>query len=354
MPYLYRVTVLTGIMALGSLPLCAALPPAEPTLPVETITVQHMPLTNRINAVGSLLANEIVTIRPEISGRVAEIHFNEGEPVKKGAVMVTLDQGEAQARVAESKAQMEVTKVSYDRATELIKNKLISQQQLDDVTAQYSAAVARLNVNHELWKKTQLIAPFDGIAGLRQVSPGDYVQPGQAIVSVVDQHLLKVEFQVPEIYLAQLRNGMEVQLSSDAYPGKHFSGKVYAIAPTISATSRSIAIRAKVNNDKGVLRSGLFAQVTLQLGHNTRSLVVPEEALWPVGDQQFVYKVVQGKAQLAPVKLGLRLEGKVEVTEGLQEGDQVVIDGQMKLRPGAAVTPMNRASTVTSKPAGAH
>lgn len=331
----------------------AAGPPAGVAMPVETAMVKRDNLSQRINAVGNLLANETVVIRPEISGRVADIHFKEGDPIKKGAVLITLDQGEAQARTAESQAQVQVTKVSFDRASELIKRNLISQQHLDDANAQYTAAIARLNVNQELLKKTVLTSPFDGIAGLRQVSPGDYVQPGQAIVTVLDQHLLKAEFQVPEIYIAQLRNGMEVTLSSDAYPGKQFSGKVYAIAPGVNATSRSITLRAKIKNDDNILRAGLFAHIDLQLSHNSKALVIPEEALWPMGDKQFVYQVVDGKAKLTPITTGLRLNGKVEVVAGLHEGDQVVTGGQMKLRPDAAVMSINAAAKPDSKSSGA-
>jgi membrane fusion protein, multidrug efflux system len=329
----------------------AAGPPAGFAMPVETAVVKRDSVSQRISAVGNLLANESVVIRPEISGRVADIHFKEGDPIKKGAVLITLEQGEALARTAESQAQVQVTKVSFDRATELIKKNLISQQQLDDATAQYTAAMARLNVNQELLKKTVLSAPFDGIAGLRQVSPGDYVQPGQIVVNVLDQHLLKAEFQVPEIYLAQLRNGMDVRLRSDAYPGKQFSGKVYAIAPNINANSRSITLRAKITNDDNLLRAGLFAHIDLQLSHNAKALVIPEEALWPMGDKQFVYQVVDGKAKLAPIKTGLRLDGRVEIIEGLHEGDQVVTGGQMKLRPDAAVMSINAAAKPDAKPA---
>lgn len=315
----------------------AAPPGGPPAMPVDAVIVTSTTLHDSISAVGSLLANESIVLRPEISGVVAAIQFTEGEAVKKQALLLTLNQGEARARAAESDAQAQVTRLSVERARELLKNNLISRQQHDEAEAQYLAAKARAAVEQERLNKTALHAPFDGVVGLRLVSPGDFVQPGQALVEIVDQHILKLEFRVPEIYVSRLRNGLLVQVSTDAYPNRLFDGEVYALAPNVSVANRSIAVRARVQNPDGLLRAGLFAQVTLHLAQRDNAVMIPEEALWPIGDQQNVYKVVTGKAMLTPVKIGLRQNGQVEITEGLASGDQIITNGQMKIQPGMPV-----------------
>jgi membrane fusion protein (multidrug efflux system) len=320
-------------------------------MPVEAVTVTSTTLHDSISAVGSLLANESIVLRPEISGVVAAIHFSEGQAVKQHALLLTLDQAEAKARAAESDAQAQVTRLSFERAGEIFKNKLISRQQHDEAEAQYLAAKARAAVEQERLNKTSLRAPFDGVVGLRLVSPGEFVQPGQALVEIVDQHILKLEFRIPEIYLSRLHNGLLIQVSTDAYPNQLFDGEVYAIAPNVNVANRSIAVRARVKNPDALLRAGLFAQVTLQLAQRDKAVLIPEEALWPIGDQQNVYKVVEGKAMLAPIKIGLRQNGQVEITEGLLTGEQIIVAGQMKIQPGMPVMVLPPPG---STPAGAH
>lgn len=315
----------------------AAPPGGPPAMPVETITVTSTTVRDSISAAGSLLANESIVLRPEINGVVAAIHFTEGQVVKQHALLLTLNQGEAQARAAESSAQTHLTRLAFERASELLKNNLISRQQHDEAEAQYLAAKARSALELERLNKTMLRAPFDGAVGLRLVSPGDFVQPGQALVEIVDQHVLKLEFRVPEVYLSRLHNGQRVHVSTDAYPDTLFDGEVYALAPGVNVATRSIAVRAHVKNPEGLLRAGLFAQVTLQLAQHDNAVMVPEEALWPIGDQQNIYKVVTGKAMLTPVKIGLRQNGQVEITEGLVAGDQIITYGQMKIQPGMPV-----------------
>lgn len=317
---------------------------AMPPMPVEVATVTRGPLATTLTASGSLLANEAVMLRPEIIGRVGEIRFREGEAVVKGAELIVLDRTEWRARVAESQAQLELAKLSFDRSQELLKKNLISQQLYDEAAAKFNVAQAQHLVNQERMNKASLRAPFAGVMGLRKVSPGDYVQPGQDLVEIVDHHTLKLDFQVPEIYLAQMRPGLPLTLLTDAYPGKTFQGEVYAVAPDVKVSSRSIAVRGTVKNPDKLLRAGLFAYVTIQLS-SREALLIPEQALWPMGNQQQVYKIADGKAQLTPVKIGQRLHGTVEIVDGLAEGDQIVTAGQMKIMPGAAVHPVNTAAT---------
>jgi membrane fusion protein (multidrug efflux system) len=186
--------------------------------------------------------------------------------------------------------------------------------------------------------KTELKAPFAGIVGLRRISAGDYVTPGQDLVNLEDITPLKADFRVAETYLPLVREGQPIKVEVDALPGKSFAGSVYAIDPRIDESGRSIVIRALLPNDEKMLKPGLFARVTLVVEERENAILVPEEALMPQQGGAAVYKVVDGKAEMTPVQTGLRRQGMVEITEGLRQGDVVITAGQMKIQPGAPVT----------------
>jgi membrane fusion protein (multidrug efflux system) len=322
--------------------LAAQAPGGPSAMPVEAVPVHMENLVIEINAVGTLLANETVTIRPEDPGRIAVIQFNEGDGVSKGDVLVTLDDKEYRARLDESKASLKLQQLNYDRAKQLYEKKLSSQQDYDHEAALLEEARARLALNEEQLRKTVLRAPFSGVLGLRQVSPGDYVKEGDAIVDLTDLDSLKLDFQIPEIHLTELAVGQHLSLQVDAHPGDSFTGEVYAIAPRLDVTSRSVPVRARVANPDGRLRPGMFARVNLRIAEHDDALLVPEESIWPIGQDKFVYRVVDGKVTLTKVALGYRRKGEVEVLSGLTADDMVVTAGQMKIREGAAVTVINQ------------
>lgn len=202
-------------------------------------------------------------------------------------------------------------------------------------------AWARLVVDQERLYKTRLVAPFSGVAGLRKVSPGDVVQVAQALVDLQDISSLKVDFRVPEVYLPNLQTGQEVIIRTDVLPNLKFSGKVYAIAPQLDPSSRSVLVRARMDNADKQLRPGIFARVHLLVEQRKNALLVPEEALWPIGNQQFVYRVVEGKAVMTAVKIGHRYRNQVEILEGVQATDKVITGGQQKIRNGMPVMIIN-------------
>ncbi|KPJ94165.1 MAG: hypothetical protein AMJ53_05850 [Gammaproteobacteria bacterium SG8_11] len=313
-----------------------------PPMPVEVAKVIQGTVNVDISAVGTLQANESVVIRPQISGRIETIHFDEGQNVQKGAVLFSLDASEYRAQVAESEATVKLAQVKFNRSKDLLKKNLSSQQQFDEDSAKLDEANAQLALYKDRLAKTVIRAPFSGVSGLRKVSPGDVVQPGQELVHLEDIHLLKLDFRAPEIYLPDLRTGLEVNVVTDAFPNETFAGKVYAIAPRVDEASRSVLLRARITNDRGMLRPGMFAKVQLRLASRENALLIPEEALWPVGKDMFVYIVVDGKAVMSKVKVGKRLKGQVEILEGLSKGDTVVTAGQMKLRSEAPVMPVNQ------------
>ncbi|WP_455210718.1 efflux RND transporter periplasmic adaptor subunit [Kaarinaea lacus] len=313
-----------------------------PPMPVEVATVNQGTVNVDISAVGTLQANESVIIRPQISGRIETIKFDEGQTVEKGAVLFSLDASEYRAQLAESEATVKLAQLKFDRSKDLLKKNLSSQQQYDEDAAKLDEVKAQLALYKDRLAKTVIRAPFSGVTGLRKVSPGDVVQPGQELVNLEDIHLLKLDFRAPEVYLSDLKTGLAVTVVTDAFPNEIFTGKVYAIAPRVDEASRSVLLRARITNDKGKLRPGIFAKVELRLASRENAILIPEEALWPVGKDMFVYRVTEGKAAMAKVKIGKRLKGQVEILEGLSNGDTVITAGQMKLRNEAPVMPINQ------------
>jgi membrane fusion protein (multidrug efflux system) len=316
-------------------PPAAAGAPAGP--PVLVASVRTQALTDRLRAVGTLTANESVLIRSEIPGRVERIHFEEGQPVRAGEPLITLDGAEYRAQVAQTEATVTVNRLNFQRAADLVKTNMLSQQEYDQAQARLAESRALLQRHQVMLAKTVLRAPFDGVAGLRLVSPGAYVQPGQDLVNLEDIDPLKIEFRVPERHAAALTVGRPLSLRLDAVPGRQFAGEIYAIDPRLDAATRTFALRGLVPNTEGLLRPGMFAQVELIVAERPQALVIPEQAIVPRGEQLFVFKVVDGKVALTPVRTGLREPGIVEIVEGLAAGDTVVTEGQMKLREGMPV-----------------
>lgn len=317
---------------------------APPVTPVSTAMVHSEKLIIELNATGSLVANESLMLKPEINGRIAAIKFREGIRVKTGDVLVTLDANEYHARLDVSKANLKLQKISFDRAERLYKQNLTSSQEYDQAAAQMEEAKATLSLNEEILRKTILRAPFDAILGLRQVSPGDYVKEGTAIVDVTDISTLKVDFQISETAYSNLNIGQKLDLQVDSYPGETFHGEVYVIAPSLDASSRSLKLRARIPNIDQRLRPGMFARIQLHIAELDNALMIPEEALWPIGDKQFVYRVIDDKVAMTEVQVGYRRHGDVQITNGIEVGEQVVTAGQMKIRDGAAVKILNTES----------
>lgn len=334
--------MLIGALASGLLAFTVAPRAQEPKLkpmglPVKAAPVRVGTITNDITAVGTLLANESVVIRPEVAGRIAAIHFNEGETVASGAKLVTLDSAEVQAQLAGSKADERLNAQRAERAEELYKKNFISQQALDDAREAYKKSTARRQEDEARLAKTEIRAPFAGTVGLRQVSAGAYLKAGEDIARLDKIDVMKLDFRVPEVYLGKIRRDQPVAARVDAFSTEQFSGRVYAVETAVDERTRTILLRARVQNPGGKLRPGMFARVTLELGANDKAALVPEQAIVPRGDRNFVFRVVDGKAALTEVALGSRMPGQVEIVRGLKPGELVVTDGQIKLQDGVPV-----------------
>jgi membrane fusion protein, multidrug efflux system len=308
-----------------------------PTL-VETAKATQRELPDSLNAVGSLRAIESVVVRPEVSGKLVRVPVAEGQRVAAGALLFALDSDIAQAEVNEALAAVRASERNRPRIVELAGKQLISKSDADAALATSEINNAKLASAKARLEKTQIRAPFEGVVGLRQVSVGEYVNAGQALVDLVRLDPLEVEFQVPENQAGRLAVGQSVSIVTDALPGETFDAKVTAIAPNVNLSGRSIGVRARLANADKRLKPGQFAQIELAMTAAAPILMVPEQAIWPSGDQKMVYVVKDGKAELRPVTLGVREPGWVAIATGLEAGEEVVVAGQMKLFPGAPVT----------------
>jgi membrane fusion protein (multidrug efflux system) len=325
----------------------AAAAKGPPPIVVEAAKVAVVKLPQGLSAVGSLRSDETVILRPEIAGRVAHIGFREGEHVSRGQVLVKLDDSVQQADLDRARANLTLSKTKHERSIDLRNKGFLSAQALDETLNNLKVAQADAELMQARINKATIRAPFAGTIGLRQVSVGDYVKEGQDMVNLESLDPLKVDFRVPELALSQVKAGQTLQVTLDAIPDKAYDGRVYAINPLIDANGRSVVIRAQVGNKDGRLRPGMFTRVRLFTTASQDTLVVPEESLFPLGYDKYVYKVVEGKATRQKVVIGQRREGRVEVTEGLAPEDVVVTAGGIKLREGAPVAIVNAAPAAT-------
>lgn len=317
-------------------------PPAGFAMPVEAAPVRIGPSQRQIQAVGSLRSNESVIVRPELAGRIVQINFTEGQKVKKGQLLVQLDATVPRAELVQMQAALSLAKANYERAQELHKRSAGTERALDEARWKLRNDEAAVKLSEARLEKYALMAPFDGVIGLRKVSIGDFVNAGADLVNLEQIDPLKVDFRVPEVFLASLKVGQRIAVTVDAMPGREFAGEVYAIDPLVDASGRAVVIRARIANPEDALRPGLFARVALVVDEKPEAVFVPEQSLVPVNDQLFVFKVVDGPqggkaVAFTKVKLGERRKGEAEVVEGLKPGDVVVTAGLLKIRDGMPV-----------------
>ena len=312
-------------------------PPGGFAMAVEAMPVKVGPSQRQVLAIGTLRSNESVIVRPEIAGRITEIPFNEGTKVTKGQVLVQFDNAIQKAELVQAEAALALSRANFERAQELMRRGAGTERAFDEARSKLRSDEAAVQLSRTRLDKLAITAPFDGVVGLRKVSVGDYVNVGADIANLEMIDPLKVDFRVAEIFLAAIRPGQKIVVTLDAMPGRSFAGEVYAIDPLIEATGRSIVLRARIANPDEVLRPGLFARVTLTIEARSAALWVPEESLVPIGDQQFVFKIVEGKVAFTRVQIGERRKGAVEIVAGLDEGDTVVTAGQLKIRDGMPV-----------------
>ncbi len=343
----------SGAKGEGKAPMAAKGAPGAPgggAVPVELVVVRPVPLQEDLQAVGSLRSNESIMLRPEVAGRVATIGFKDGQVVRKGQLLVGLDATLNEAEVAQYQAEYDLALSNLKRSEDLAQQKFISSSARETAASNAQVAEARLKLAQARLSKMRIVAPFDGVVGIRGVSLGDYVKDGTDLVNLEDVRNLKVDFRLPERMLSQVRAGQTVEVLADALPADKWQGQIEAINPRVDQNGRSLEVRGRLDNTSGKLRPGMFVRVRVIVGERSEALMVPEQAIVPAGDEFFVFRASDGKAQRVQVKTGLRRDGQVEIVQGLKAGDAVVVSGQQRLgRDGQALNVVGDARPAEAK-----
>ena len=315
----------------------------ETPVVVAPVAMEEFPLI--IEALGTAVANESVTITAQEADVVKSIYFEDGETVQKGKLLLELNNEEELARLNELNVNIAEAKRQLSRIRGLAKESAASEQLLDEQKARVDALESQQDVIEAQLRELQIFAPFSGTLGIREVSIGSLVRPGEVITTLDDLSRVKVDFSVSESHLASLAVEQSVFAKSVAYPGQEFEGKITSIDSRIDPITRSVQIRAQIPNEKNLLRPGLLLQINLQK-RVLDTLVIPEAALIPEGNTQSVYVVnSENKAIKTRVTVGQRRPGLVEILEGLEAGQKVVVEGTLKMRPNASVKILNDGST---------
>lgn len=335
----------------------AARPPS-----VESAKVEVMKLTDDTQAVGSLKSRQGVTLRPEVSGRITQLNFKDGERVKKGQLLVQFDDQLQLAQVKQSQAELSIAQANHKRNQELVAQNFISKRSVEESAANLEVAQAKLSLSQATASRLKITAPFDGMTGIRTVNVGDYLKDGGDIVNIEDIAAVFVDFRLPERFQTKVKKGQKAQVDMDALPGRKFSAVIQAIDPLLDANGRSVGVRACIDNRQNQLRPGMFARVNTVFSERENAIVVPEEAIVPQAGKQFVIKLLEGAdkgteketkiTQRVEVKVGIRRPGKVEILEGLAVGDEVVIAGQQRVQKDGTAVKVVELGKPGGKPAG--
>jgi len=333
-----RVLVLLACLVAGCGGDAPGASEAPPATAVVTTTVASQQWRDTIEALGTARANESVTMTAKVSEIVRKVAFDSGDVVRAGHVLVDLSSGAQLAGLEEARAAYQEAERQLKRQQELADRQLIAVSQIDTQRAARDAARARMDVVRAELSDRVITAPFDGVLGLRQVSPGSLVTPGTPIATLDDISVIKLDFSVPERFLALLARGQDVVARSETYPEREFEGTVTSVDSRVDPVTRSVTVRAEVPNPDRLLRPGMLMSVRLfQAPRDT--LVVPEIAVLQVGLESFVYRVAKDQTvERVKVDLGARRKGEVEIAGGLSAGDLIVTEGAVKLRDGVRVS----------------
>lgn len=312
--------------------------PPDMVVQVVAVEARRQSVSETLSLVGTLTAKEMVEIKSEAEGTVEQINFKEGQRVEQGQLLLKLDESKWSAILAEAEANFKLSKANYERSQQLFKDKLISQQEFEQIASQFQANQAGVDLKKRELKDARIYAPFSGTVGGRNVSPGQVISKNTTLTWLVDLDWVKAEFNVPERSLNQVRVGQAIEVGVATFPGETFKGEVYFIAPFVDTETRTALVKAGIKNPELKLKPGMFANLTLTLTVRENAVVIPEVALMPAGEQTSVMIVGSDQtAQIRPVKVGSRLAGQAEVLSGLQGGEQVIVEGVQKARPGGKV-----------------
>jgi membrane fusion protein (multidrug efflux system) len=322
-----------------------------PPTAVTTILAEKATWPTTVDVIGTVAAIQGVTVSADLPGTVAKIHFESGQWVHEGDILVELDTRQEQAQLAETEAQRDLAHINYGRTKQLVQEGVIAKTEYDNVTAQQKVTDGQVGEIRATIARKTIRAPFSGILGIRQVNLGQYLAAGQTIVSLQSLNPIYVNFGVPQQTTGQVAIGRTLRISSNDFPGLQFSGRVTALDSVVNESTRNIQVQTTLANPQNKLRPGMFVQVSLGLGENTPVIALPASAInyAPYGDSVFVVtdlkddkgKTYRGVRQQI-VKLAGSRGDQVGVTSGLNPGDEVVTSGVFKLRNGAPVQINNK------------
>lgn len=315
-------------------------PYGPPEIQVIAVKAVHQSVSETLPQVGTVAANEMVEIKAETDGMIEEVLFEEGQQVQKGDLLLRLEESKLAATLAEAEANFNLSKANHERAKQLFEDDLISKQEFDQVGSSFSLNQATVQLRKRQLADTKIIAPFTGVLGARNVSPGQVISKNTTLTWLVDDDPVKVESEVPERFLGQLRVGQTIEVKVAAFGDRSYPGAVFFIAPYIDPTTRTALVKARIPNPKHELKAGMFASLELTLQVRENSVVIPEVALSRVleGERATVWVIDSNRiAEEREVALGFRMPGRVEVLTGLNGGEDVVVEGGQKLMTGAKV-----------------
>jgi membrane fusion protein (multidrug efflux system) len=308
-------------------------------LQAELHQITRSPIRHEISTVGTLRANESVTLVSELSRRLVKIHFEEGSQITAGQLLFKLDDSDLVAELGEIETRLDLASINQKRAVDLLPRRAISQQEFDTSNAELEILKAQKSTQEVNISKTEIRAPFAGVVGVRQVSEGAFVSPASPLVSLQDVSRIKVDFPLPERYAQEVGRGQKFTFTV-AGSDRNFEGEITVIEPAIDASSRSLLVRGLCTSPEG-LRPGGFAEVRLTLNELSSGFMVPSQAIVPSPRGQGVYQIVNGKAELKPVEVGLRTDDQVQILRGVKEGDLVATTNLLRIRPGVEVISAN-------------
>ena len=316
--------------------------------PVVTESVLLGDITDNYTALATARANEAIDVTPRISSVVSAIHFEEGQSVGQGEVLVELDSREIRADLDLAEANLRERRSRYGRLETLAASQVVSEVELEEIQAQLQVAEAQVNSARARLEDTVIRAPFSGEVGLRRISIGGLVQPNTVITTLDDTAVMKIEFSVPEEYLSVMREDLAIEANAAAWPDRAFTGTVTSVDSPVDPMTRSLAVVALLPNEDGALKPGMFLQVDISR-RRENVVLAPEAALVPRQGRQFVYVVDEGRAEERQVSLGSRRPGQVEIVGGLEPGEQIVTQGVQRIRDGL---PVRMAGAPTGPPSG--
>lgn len=308
----------------------------QQSMRVETFVVQPSTISESIEVPGTLLANEITEIHPEISGRVVSININEGRYVTKGTVLAKIYDGDLQAQLRKLEVQLKIAEETEDRQAQLLKIQGISQQDYDLSLLSVNNIKADIEIIKTSISKTTINAPYNGKLGLKNISPGAFITPTTLITTITQTDPLKLDFTIPEKYATRIKTGQTVNFTIQD-KNKPYNAKVIATEVAVSETTRSLLVRSIVQNKNSELLPGTFANVQLKFEPNPNALMVPSQAIIPQARGKNIILFNGGKAKFVDVETGIRDSAYVQITHGIKPGDTIVTTGLLSIRPGSNI-----------------